>query len=306
MLSSDFLKKLDELQLYTKRSFLASKQGQHVSLKKGHGIEFADYRKYEPGDAPRYIDWKVYARSDRLYVKTFREEQNLHVSLLVDTSSSMINDQFYEKWEWIKSLILSLSYISLVQSEELSVYLLADRKASQEENSKNSQSGFGYRTLRGLKQFSMLDSFLDINAENSCSQKFFLKNIKHIVQRLRYPGIAILISDFMYPVDTFREYFQILRSRNLDLTALQVRSRADTSPLEEKQYAYIKDAETGERLYVGLDEEQRGAYEELLLNHTRQLRQCCSSFGIKFVEGSTDDDLLAFITESLSGIGLIR
>ena len=79
-----FLRQLELLRLRARRSYLGTRQGGHLSLKRGHGIEFSDYRKYELGDDPRHIDWSAYARSERLYIKRFREEQDLSVLLLLD------------------------------------------------------------------------------------------------------------------------------------------------------------------------------------------------------------------------------
>ena len=76
---SSYLAQLELLRLESRNKFLGSRQGGHLSLKKGHGIEFSDYWQYEIGDNPRYIDWKAYGRTDKLYVKQFQEEQDLLV-----------------------------------------------------------------------------------------------------------------------------------------------------------------------------------------------------------------------------------
>ena len=87
--TSEYLKSLELLKLKARRAFLGMREGGHTSIKRGHGIEFADYRKYELGDDLRHIDWGVYARSDRLYLKRFREERDLSLLLLVDGTNSM-------------------------------------------------------------------------------------------------------------------------------------------------------------------------------------------------------------------------
>ena len=94
------LRQLEMLKLSSRRAFLGQRQGAHLSLKRGQGVEFYDYRKYELGDNPRHIDWGLYGRSERIYVKRFREEQSLSVLVLLDSSPSMgvVPVQGISKW----------------------------------------------------------------------------------------------------------------------------------------------------------------------------------------------------------------
>ena len=89
LFTSDYLSRLETLRMQTRRRFLGSRPGGHVSLRRGAGLEFADYRRYTPGDDLRYIDWNLYGRTDRLYIKQFQEEEDLYTSLFLDGSASM-------------------------------------------------------------------------------------------------------------------------------------------------------------------------------------------------------------------------
>ena len=99
-----FFRRLQQLKIKTRRSYLGSRQGSHISKRRGHGLEFSDYRSYVPGDDFRHIDWGVYGRTDRLYVKEFREEQELQVLFLIDTSQSMGFPEAEGKFEFAKDL----------------------------------------------------------------------------------------------------------------------------------------------------------------------------------------------------------
>ena len=116
-----FLSQLELLNLQSKRAYLGTRHGGHRSLKRGHGIEFSDYRVYVPGDNPRDIDWAVYARSDRLYVKRFQEEQALTVLVILDTSPSMTAVMADRKWERAREIGLALSYIALMQQDGVAI-----------------------------------------------------------------------------------------------------------------------------------------------------------------------------------------
>src|SRR6185295_9990005 len=86
---ADFLKKLERLHLMAKRIDWAGPGGEHAASRKGHSLEFSDYRRYQRGDDLRYVDWNIYRRLDRLVLKVFTAEEELNIYLLVDTSASM-------------------------------------------------------------------------------------------------------------------------------------------------------------------------------------------------------------------------
>src|SRR5262245_21429064 len=108
----EFLRNLELFKIKARRAYLGNRQGGHISPKRGHGIEFSDFREYELGDNPRWIDWGVYARTDRLYVRRYQEEQNLSVLVVVDASHSMRTPPEDKKWESARDLALALSYVA--------------------------------------------------------------------------------------------------------------------------------------------------------------------------------------------------
>src|SRR6059036_4147040 len=89
LLDPQFLARLEQLELVSKKIFLGRMKGERRSKKKGQSVEFADYRNYVVGDDLRFLDWNLYARLDRLFLRLFMEEEDLHVYLLVDASTSM-------------------------------------------------------------------------------------------------------------------------------------------------------------------------------------------------------------------------
>ncbi|HHT9154147.1 MAG TPA: DUF58 domain-containing protein, partial [Candidatus Hypogeohydataceae bacterium YC40] len=109
-----FLRRLEALSIVCKKAALVSRKGGYVFVnKKGTSIEFADYQAYNPGDDFRYIDWNLYGRLDRLLVKTFKEEIELSVHILLDTSRSMLFPEGDRKFDFARKIALALSYIGL-------------------------------------------------------------------------------------------------------------------------------------------------------------------------------------------------
>src|SRR5215831_18098916 len=124
LLDSAFLQRLETLSLLSRKRFRGTQRGDRRSLALGRGLEFDDYRAYQLGDDYRYIDWHVVSRLDRLFVKIFSEEEDLDVSLLVDTSRSMAAG-VPSKLTLAKQLAAAIGYIGLVNLDRVGVNAFA-------------------------------------------------------------------------------------------------------------------------------------------------------------------------------------
>src|SRR3990167_6667004 len=127
-----FLKKLESLCIECKKTYSGVRKGNYETVnKRGTSIEFADYQEYVPGDDFRYIDWNIYGRLDKLLVKTFKEEEELTVHILLDSSRSMLFPKEDDKFEYAKNLVIALSYIALSSKNSARVAaLLSEDSAS--------------------------------------------------------------------------------------------------------------------------------------------------------------------------------
>src|SRR6185503_1795345 len=123
LLSPQLLAQLEKLELVTRRIFRGRMKGERRSKRKGQSVEFADFRNYVPGDDLRFIDWNTYARLDRLFLKMFLEEEDLHFYALVDASQSM---DFGEptKLYYAKQLAAALGFIGLVRADRVRIETL--------------------------------------------------------------------------------------------------------------------------------------------------------------------------------------
>src|SRR5262245_10386230 len=133
LFTPQFLARLETLRIRARRRFLGSRPGGHVSPRRGAGLEFADYRPYTPGDDPRYIDWKLYSRTDRPYIKLFQEEEELYTYLFLDFSASMAYPLDNEKEAAIRDLALALAYVVLASDDAVKIHILSatnDRAAT--------------------------------------------------------------------------------------------------------------------------------------------------------------------------------
>lgn len=285
----EFLRQIEQFRVQSRRAFLGSRQGVHISLRRGHGIEFADYRKYEQGDSIRYIDWNTYARSDRLYVKQFREEEDLNVILILDTSASMTLPEKDHKWEQARDLALALAYVSLQQQDTVTLSALG---------------GFHSPNYRGGRSFHELANKL---MELKPGTQFdYQREVRVAVSRIKVPGKAVFISDFLMPLSELETAINTLRAKNLDLTAVQVLSPSDLEPLKGMESALAIDSETGEEIEVALDDVAREDYRDLLNEHITSLKIFLQKSQIPFAQIVSDEELLPAIIGNLTSIGLLR
>lgn len=288
-LTPQFLRQLELLKLRARRAFLGSRQGGHTSIRRGLGIEFSDYRKYEPGDNVRHIDWGVYARSDRLYVKRFREERNITVYVVLDVSGSMFEPAEDRKWDRAKGLALALSYVALMQQDTVRLITPA---------SGLSPAWHGARGFQQLAQALAEPVPVD---HVTC-----LERLTTHARRVTTPGLALVVSDFLWSPDEAAPLFQRLREKNLEIHAVQVLGANDLDPFPGTDEIELVDSETGERQQVVLDPAARTTYRAKLEEHAIQLEETLNRRGVHLTRFLPRTTLSDFVFGELVHRGLLQ
>ena len=257
-----FLRKLGLQQIQARRAYLGMRQGGHFSLKRGHGIEFDDYRKYEPGDDPRHIDYKLLARSDRTYIKRFREEQDLLIHIFIDTSASMFLPK--EKFERSKEVALSLAYIASTQYDRVQLALPGLMSPK-----RYSGKSMIYQIAADLNQ-------LELEPVDSYQHK-----LKAAIAAANFPGVGYFISDYLDDLEGVKSIFTHLLGKNLDLKAVQILSAVERDPTFTDSLL-VEDVETAEQVELQLDSNSLLEYRTLLDNHQESIAKFCSKRGISW------------------------
>ena len=289
-LTPQLLRQIELFRLRSRRSFLGQRQGGHVSTKKGHGIEFSDYREYTLGDNPRWIEWGVFARSDRLYVRRYQEEQNLSVLVIVDASPSMWSPRGDQKWERARDIALSLSYLAFVEQERVTLAVP------------------GYHTIPATSGGAAIHRLSEVllNIKEPAPRHDLQKETLGILSRIRIPGIAIVVSDFLWPLEEARSFFNLLRAKNLDATAIQVLGPHDEEPFRQGESAVAIDSETGEELQVSFEGDRAARYKYLLDSHNGALKDFCNAHRIGFVSTSSATPLSHNLFATMGTTGLLE
>ena len=286
-----FLTQLETLRLRTRKEFLGSHTGSYSSPRRGTSLEFADYRRYAPGDDLRYLDWGIYARTDRLYVKVYREEVDLFAYVFIDASGSMAFPSREQKFLPASHVALALSYVILANHDHVKLHLLQDR---------SSASPF----YRGRRR--MADCVNFATGANVGGALDLATSLSDHLQRLRRPGKAILISDFLMPAAAYQKGLNLLRAFNLDIAAIQVLTRQEVDPDFPAGSLALIDSESQREIRYQWNGTARRDYQTRLAHHNLELKSFCHQSGIHYSLYVNDRDLSDFIFATLPAIGLFK
>ena len=181
LFDDEFLKKLEYLNILSKRMFAGQLNAERRTRKRGTGLEFADHRAYVPGDDFRYLDWKAYLRLNRLILKLFEEEEDLPVYLFIDTSRSMAYGQ-PSKMDYARKVAAALCYIGLANLDRVHVIAYADGVKDE------------LAPQHGKSSIFKIFRFLaDVQPSGETNGR---KSFKTYCTETRRRGLAIVISDF--------------------------------------------------------------------------------------------------------------
>ncbi len=256
-------------------------------------MEFADYRRYAPGDDLRYLDWGVFARSDRLYVKLFREEVDLFVYLFIDASGSMAYPSPAQKFLPACQVALALSYVVLANHDHVKLHMLR-------EGTPAPASPF----YRGRHRIMDCVNFVSpVSPERSLE---FAGALGAHLKRIRRPGKAIVVSDFLMPPSSYQQGLNLLRAFNLDISVIQVLTPEELNPPFSRGRLALVDLEGSTEISLEWSGDLSRDYHERLSRHNRELRSFCHQGGMHASQYITDRELSGFVLKTLPSVGLFK
>ena len=294
-LSAQSLRLLDAFALRAKRSFFGIRQGAHRSQRRGHGVEFAEYRQYQLGDNPRAIDWNLYGRSDKLYIKRYLEEENVSLYIVIDGSRSMTHEQLRAKWDLATHIAACASYIALATQDPVVLSVIGGP---------HSPRYWGGRALAPLLRF-LNDATTQVVSDDTRDIDL-VASAKRLATRVRFPGILLFISDFLYPVDQVAQVLSHFRARNMEIHAVQVLGQRDHTLDTARSGETLLDSETGALQGISFDPDSQSLYQHLLQQHIANIRQHCLQNQISFhtTRLHDDDSIEQVALTTVSSLGL--
>ena len=282
--TSEFLAQLERLSLLSRRVFRGRVKGERRSLRRGHSVEFCDYRAYGVGDDLRYVDWNIYGRLDRLHVKLFVDEEDLCLHLIVDASASM-NFGTPSKLESAVRIAAALGFVGLVNLERVGIGVLRDRVAE------------GWPPTRGRSQVPGLLDFLGrVEPSGATSLNEGLANY---AARSRQAGLAVVISDLLDP-GGYESGIRALLERRFDVHLVHVLSPEEMNP-ELAGDLRLVDSETGEMRELSMDGDAVRAYRERLHQFLERAETFCRTKEIGYHRIVSDGPIEEFVLAQLRG-----
>lgn len=270
LFDEEFLKKLEYLHVVSRKAFSGNMRAERRTKKVGSGIEFADHRRYSMGDDFRYIDWNVYGRVDRLLLRLFEEEEDLHIYLLLDASRSMKVGE-PSKLHYAMQLTAALTYIGLGNLDRVGIVPFSDQLHEA------LPAARGKRRI--FKVFQFLRNVRPGGATNlaKCAEDF--------VHRYKRRGLAVVVSDF-YDPKGFEEGINELRYHKFEPFVLQVFDQKEVNPSLHGDLTLV-DCETGEAKEVTVSKSLLKAYQREHEKYCEELNQFCTARAIPYFRTHT-------------------
>lgn len=277
-----FLRQLERLQVLMKQPVRGGLKGGRRSVKRGQSVEFADYRDYTLGDDLRQLDWNVFARLERLFVKLFIEEEDVTVTFLVDASPSMAFGR-PEKLLFAKRAAAALGYIALSAEDRVVVAALSGRLARRQSGLRG--SGRVFRLLASLSSIAPAEGPTDLVAA-----------ARHAAAMVTGRGVVVLISDLLDPGAD--RVLRELAATGSELIVLHVLSPDEVDPAIEGDLRLV-DAETGDGVDVTVDLAALDEYRSRLAAWRDALADTCAKRRAAYVPLSSDVPLADLVFAEL-------
>lgn len=286
----EVLSKISRLELRARHVVEGFVSGMHKSPYKGFSVEFANHRPYVPGDDIRHIDWRVYAKADRYFIKEYEEETNMRVHLVLDCSGSMSYPQHpgtgrMTKWDYAATLAASLAHLLIYQQDGVGLTLFDSVIGRQLPVSTNRASLVG---LAGMIEASTPGNKTDLNAV-----------FPQIAGALPQRGMVVILSDLLADVDGIVRGLQRFRHGRHDVLVLHVLDHDELEfPFADR--TLFEGLEDLDQEILTDPQSLRASYLEALNAHVDQIRRACLNARIDYTLVSTADPLDVALTTFLA------
>ena len=280
------LMKIKSMELRAKAVVEGFCKGIHRSPYHGFSVEFTEYRQYTLGDDPRYVDWRVYARSDRFYIKKFEDETNLRCHLLIDHSRSMgYGSGGYAKSQYAGTLAATLAYFLFTQGDAVGLALFDDQ--IRQYLPPRNRPSYLRRLIHSL-EIPPAGKATDLGPP-----------LQRLAQMLTKRGLLVLISDLLTSVDRLELDLGYLRAGGHDVVVFHILDPAELN-FDFDSPALFRDVETGRDMYID-PSAARKSYRRLLDNHLNNAKSVCQRLGIDYHLFATDRPFDLALLDFLQG-----
>ena len=285
-LDAAVLSRLAAVPLFARKPMVGSVSGRHPSPYRGSSVEFAEYRKYVPGDDLRRLDWRAYGRSDRFYIKEFEADTNLRCCLVLDTSGSMdFGSGGITKIEYARRLAGALGYLALLQGDAVGLSCVADGIV---------------RTIPPRRNPAHLTTVFDILEQAKPQNETQLAPVLHeLAETIRQRALIIILSDLFVEPEALRGCFQHLRFRKHDVAAFHLLDPQELSFTFRRPMRFT-DMEGGPAVFAEPNE-IADRYHKVLAEYLAQVKQIMLESAMDYHRVTIDEDYEKVLMRFLVG-----
>ena len=285
-LDAAVLSRLAAVPLFARKPMVGAVSGRHPSPYRGSSVEFAEYRKYVPGDDLRRLDWRAYGRSDRFYVKEFEADTNLRCCLVLDTSGSMdFGSTGITKIEYARRLAGALGYLALLQGDAVGLSCVADGIV---------------RNIPPRRNPAHLTTVFDILEQAKPQDETQLAAVLHeLAETIRQRALIIILSDFFVEPELLRSCFQHLRFRKHDVAAFHLLDPQELAFTFRRPMRFL-DMEGGPAVFAEPNE-IADRYLKVLEEYLVQIKQIMLESAMDYHRVTIDEDYEKVLTRFLVG-----
>lgn len=290
LLDPDLIRTLDYLAAVVRKIHLGEMQGGHWSHRPGFGLDFKDHRSYVQGDDPRRVDWNLYVRLGRLFVKVFHDEEDVDIHLVLDRSASMLFGS-PTKHRYASQIAAAIAYVALTSQERIGLWTFSNGIC------KGSHPGRGNAHL-----CHVFDSLANDTAHGATGMKDALTSL---VARTPRGGLYILFSDFLDCPDWEHSLKMLADRPRSELQVLHIADREECRPTTRGN-TQLSALETGESISLTITDKAVEQYENKWQAHQQDAEQFCRRRNVPYLlavtEASVNSTLIAFLKQK----GMLR
>ncbi len=278
-MDTEFFQELDRFSLLVKKRVSTAYSGGRKSLRLGHGISPVGYREYRKGDDFKLVDWKVFGRTEKLYIREHEEERSLVVHILLDGSASM---DYEGKFSFASRLAAGFAYLAAADNEKYAISLFCKKLYPGEPK-------------RG--RMSLFQSIEDLDATKPHGGTSLKAVADQIDSLLKSTSLVVLISDLLG--ETEDALYSIYRLAGHELVVIQVLARSEME-LDYSGDIKFVDPEGGEPVITRITEAERSDYLKKLSQHNHQIQEACRQVGADYFLFASDRPVFDAFSEMLS------
>ena len=300
LLTPELLRRLEQFQLLAARRAKSSSKGERRSRARGQSVEFADHRSYVPGDDFRYLDWNLFGRLDRLFLKLYEEERELPVRIFLDASESMTFGE-PRKFDFARQVAAAIGYVALCGFDRVSVIPFPNTERGMQAEqpgaltSEELAARGALRSVRGKK--SSMQFFQNLNALTAAGGADFNETLRRGALEARHTGLAIVLSDFLDP-SGYEAGLTALVGRGFQVNCVQILAPEELAPTTFGDLRLV-DSESGGLQEVTFGRYRMKAYQQTVQHFVQRLREYCTKRGMNFFMAPSNMDLQDLLLKQL-------